>query len=136
MEKSMHYTEEEIKKLEANQYTQHAGEHTIKFTKEFFEEFKARFLKGDDSRKILEELGYDPKLIGDKRLEYIRSVTCNSIAGKDRKMKRPDADTDYSKLSNDEAIRLMETELTYLRQEVEYLKKISSVSMASNKESK
>ena len=40
------------------------------------------------------------------------------------------ADTKYSEMTQDEAIRAMETELTYLRQEVEFLKKISQLGKA------
>lgn len=72
-------------------------------------------------------MGYDPDVIGTKRLEYICRTIRNAQDLPAGKRRRPPADTKYSEMSQDEAIRAMETELTYLRQEVEFLKKISQL---------
>lgn len=121
------FTDEQIKELEANQYTKRVGSHSIKFTDAFWREFERRLLAGEDRYKISRSMGYDPAVIGDKRLEYICRTIRKAQDQPAEKRRRPPADTKYSDMAQDEAIRAMETELTYLRQEVEFLKKISQL---------
>ena len=120
------FTPEQKRELLANQYTKLVGSHYIRFTDAFWQEFGRRILAGEDRYAICRSMGYDPDVIGTKRLEYICTIrnAQDLPAGKRR---RPPADTKYSEMSQDEAIRAMETELTYLRQEVEFLKKISQL---------
>ena len=42
-------------------------------------------------------------------------------------MRRPPSNINYSELKTKEAIRAMEIELTYLRQEIDFLKKLYSL---------
>ena len=116
-----------IRELLANQYTKLVGSHYIRFTDAFWQEFGRRILAGEDRYAICRSMGYDPDVIGTKRLEYICRTIRNAQDLPAGKRRRPPADTKYSEMSQDEAIRAMETELTYLRQEVEFLKKISQL---------
>lgn len=50
-------------------------------------------------------MGYDPKVIGKKRLEYICRTIRNAQELPAAKRRRPPADTKYSDMSQDEAIR-------------------------------
>ena len=65
------FTDEQRKELEANQYTKLVGSHYIRFTDTFWQEFGRRFLSGEDRYDICRSMGYDPDVIGSKRLEYI-----------------------------------------------------------------
>ena len=121
------FTDEQRKGLEANQYTKLVGSHYIRFTDTFWQEFGRRFLSGEDRYDICRSMGYDPDVIGSKRLEYICRTIRNAQDLPAGKRRRPPADTKYSDMTQEEAIRAMETELTYLRQEVEFLKKISQL---------
>ena len=121
--------------LELKQNICHGGEHVqklvgshyIRFTDAFWQEFGRRFLSGEDRYDICRSMGYDPDVIGSKRLEYICRTIRNAQDLPAGKRRRPPADTKYSDMTQEEAIRAMETELTYLRQEVEFLKKISQL---------
>ena len=121
------FTPEQKRELLANQYTKLVGSHYIRFTDAFWQEFGRRILAGEDRYAICRSMGYDPDIIGTKRLEYICRTIRNEQDLPASKRRRPPADTKYSEMSQDEAIRAMETELTYLRQEVEFLKKISQL---------
>ena len=65
------FTDEQRKELQANQYTKVVGSHYIRFTDAFWQEFGRRFLAGEDRYQICGSMGYDPDVIGSKRLEYI-----------------------------------------------------------------
>ena len=121
------FTPEQKRELLANQYTKLVGSHYIRITDAFCHEFGRRILAGEDRYAICRSMGYDPDIIGTKRLEYICRTIRNAQDLPAGKRRRPPADTKYSEMSQDEAIRAMETELTYLRQEVEFLKKISQL---------
>lgn len=121
------FTPEQKRELLANQYTKLVGSHYIRFTDAFWQEFGRRILAGEDRYAICRSMGYDPDVIGTKLLEYICRTIRNAQDLPVGKRRRPPADTKYSEMSQDEAIRAMETELTYLRQEVEFLKKISQL---------
>lgn len=121
------FTPEQKRELLANQYTKLVGSHYIRFTDAFWQEFERRILAGEDRYAICRSMGYDPDIIGTKRLEYICRTIRNAQDLPAGKRRRPPADTKYSEMSQDEAIRAMETELTYLRQEVEFLTKITQL---------
>lgn len=121
------FTDEQRKDLKTNQYTKLIGSHYIRFTDDFWQEFGRRYLAGEDRYQICRSMGYDPDILGSKRLEYICRTIRNAQDLPAGKRRRPPADTKYSDMSQDEAIKAMETELTYLRQEVEFLKKISQL---------
>ena len=121
------FTPEQKRELLANQYTKLVGSHYIRFTDAFWQEFGRRILAGEDRYAICRSMGYDPDVSGTRPLEYICRTSRNAQDLPAGKRRRPPADTKYSEMSQDEAIRAMETELTYLRQEVEFLKKISQL---------
>lgn len=128
------FTQEQKQALESNVYTRLVGEHNIRFTDAFWQEFSRRYLAGEDRYEICRSMGYDPDVLGGKRLEYICRTVRDSQGIPPAKRKRP-ANTKYSEMPQEEAIKAMETELTYLRQEVEFLKKISQLAK-ENKQSK
>ncbi|MBR3354583.1 MAG: hypothetical protein IKG47_04405 [Oscillospiraceae bacterium] len=128
------FTDEQRKALEANPYTKLTGSHYIRFTDAFWQEFGKRFLAGEDRYDICRSMGYDPDVIGSKRLEYICRTIRNAQDLPAGKRRRPPADTKYSHMTQEEAIRAMETELTYLHQEVEFLKKISQLSKENKRQ--
>ena len=129
------FTQEQREALEANEYTRLVGNHYIRFTDAFWQEFSRRYLAGEDRYEICRSMGYDPKVIGTKRLEYICRTVRDSQNLPASRRKRPVADTKYTEMPQEEAIKAMATELTYLRQEVEFLKKISQLTK-ENKQSK
>lgn len=126
-------TKREMNILRKNPYTYSVSENTLRFTKAFKEEFWARYQMGDKPKKILRDLGYDPDMLGQNRVVSIyiqvkseaespqgfRDFSCKKstfLKSKDEKNKG---------VSDNQAIRRLQNEVTYLRQEMEFLKKIS-----------
>lgn len=128
------FTKREIQILKNNPYTYSVTESQLFFTKDFKEEFWRRYQAGDSTRKIVEELGYDPDMLGTSRLSGIQmniQKQANSptgfTEGKGRRKQLKSGLYSVDENPSDETIVKMQHELMYLRQEVEFLKKISSV---------
>jgi hypothetical protein len=66
------FTEEELKTIRSNPYVKSATTKMIRFTVAFKEEFWRRYNEECQSpRQIMEELGFDPEIIGEKRIAGI-----------------------------------------------------------------
>ena len=126
-----------------NLYTYKVSKITIKFTDQFYDDFWKLYIDELPNKDILIHLGYNPSVLGIKRIEGIitrlrkerltdgqRLQTINKSA----KVRRPPVDTKYSEMKSQDAIKAMEAELTYLRQEVEFLKKISQLEKQKKRE--
>ena len=95
------------------------------------------------SKEIFTKLGYDPALLGVKRIEgFVYHLRKEKLTDEQRvqstnralKVRRPSVDTKYSEMKSQDTIRAMEAELIYLRQEVEFLKKISQLEKSKKSE--
>lgn len=127
------FTVKEQKHLSENPYTHRVSAKQISFTKEFKEDFwKIYCEKGYSPAAILEMLGYDPDLLGHRRVSGIQKHVreeMESHAGphtgrRDRIHSGLNAANGYVVPGS---LDEMQHEIQYLRQEVEYLKKISSI---------
>ena len=129
------FTPREIQILKKNPYTYNVTDYNIFFTKEFKEEFWRRYQEGESPRMILEALGYDTDILGQSRVTGVQ-INIKKQAesgdgfteGKGRRHKGYKKEL-YSveEKPNDETIIKMQHEILYLRQEVEFLKKITSL---------
>ena len=124
------FTEAEIRLLAANPYTYRITESTIRFTKAFKEEFLKRYKDGYSPKQIVTDLGYDINILGMRRIEGIRDhITKEALSpaglheGSLFAKIKPNS-RDYTELPQSKAIEYMQQELLYLRQEVEFIKKI------------
>lgn len=122
--KRKRFSKEEQEQLKQNPYTLTVSESNIRHTPEFKTKFWALLVSGKTPRKAFCELGYDPEVLGSKRMERFAyrlrtayGVTASSISNGHV--------LDYSGLPTDAAMAAMERELKYLRQENEFLKKLS-----------
>ena len=127
------FTDEEIIILDSNPYTRKVTPTTIKFNDAFKDAFWTMYLENLPIRDIFRNLGFDPDILGTKRIEgftfHMRKERLTEKQRQDSiqrysKVKRPPENTDYSSMPEKIAIQTMQTELKYLRQEVEFLKKI------------
>lgn len=133
MEKN-YFTDEQIALMKLNPYTKKISKSTIKFTEEFKELFWKDYNTTTISkRSLFKKYGYDPEVLGIKRMEgFVYGLRKEKLSYEERSKKkpplkeRPSLNIDYSKMEPHDAIKLMETEMKFLRQEVEFLKKISS----------
>lgn len=124
---------EQIKQLAANPFTSKVDYYHIWFTLEFQNIFLTRYEAGESSADIFASMGYDVSVLGDnrvygfarrlrKRLENGQALT--ETPGK-TKVEMPE-NTDYNTMPAQQSVAAMQRELTYLRQQVEFLKKLQS----------
>lgn len=124
------YTKKQQKELEKNPYTYKATENRIFFTKEFKKVFWIKYNAGMSPRAILKELGYDLSYFSQSQIDNIvQHLRKKSIAGEEfsegyAKEKRPNIKLPKPDTSP-ETIQQMQNEITYLKQEIEFLKKVS-----------
>lgn len=120
------YTAKEMKQLRANPYTYKVTKNKLYFTVEFKEAFWTGYQAGVAPREILKGLGYDLSLFGQKQIDSIvQRVKAQAVSGSgfregQRQERRPHTITG----DNPESIERVWAEVKYLRQEVEFLKKI------------
>lgn len=124
------FTNEEVKILEGNKYTAFVSNSSIRFTLEFKEMFMGRRQEGIPARRIFQEAGYDVGVLGTcriknfaKRIPKEASAPCGLHEGYHTHRKRPE-NTDYGRMPPEEAMAGMQREILYLRQELDFIKKI------------
>lgn len=125
------YTSKQIKELKANPYTLKVTKNKLYFTIKFKEDFWTSYQAGNAPRKILTEFGYNLDYFGQKQIDDIvqrikRQALSGSgfTEGENRTKRVPMKATPEDDLSSSQSIERMKNELLYLRQEVEFLKKI------------
>ena len=135
------YTPKQIKKLEANPYTLKVTKNKLYFTIKFKEDFWIIYQAGNAPRKILSDLGYDLEYFGQKQIDSIvqrikkEALSGNGFReGENRERRIPMKATNREELSSPQSIERMQNELLYLRQEVEFLKKIIMTNNSKKRE--
>jgi len=125
------YTAKQIKQLKANPYTLNVTKNKLYFTAKFKEDFWVSYQAGNAPRKILSDFGYDLSIFGQKQIDDIvqrikrQALSGNGFTeGENRTKRVAMKSTDEIDLSSPQSIERMQNELLYLRQEVEFLKKI------------
>ena len=131
------FTEEQQQLLRQNPYIYSVTETRITLTKEFKELFMIAYKVGESPRKILEYHGFDISLIGERRIwsisqhirtEYKQYGEFHEGYGPRGEASNHDAPTDAAKpVSEADEIKQLRHEVDYLKQEMEFLKKISSI---------
>lgn len=132
------YTKKELKELNDNPYTLKATKNKISHTAEFKRVFWTKYQAGMSPRKILEELGYNPKMFEQKRIDSLvqhikkQALSGNGFTEGNNRTKR------MRIISNEEftpeSFTQMQHEVLYLKQEVEFLKKITKEANAKRRQ--
>lgn len=126
------YTAKEMKLLKANPYTFKVTKNKLYFTVEFKEAFWAAYQAGMAPRKILEDMG-DLDMFGQKQIDSIVQRIKSQVRegrgfrqGEDRTRRRKDEWNipEGASVESKESLMCILNEVKYLRQEVEFLKKI------------
>lgn len=135
------YTPKQIKKLEANPYTLKVTKNKLYFTIKFKEDFWINYQAGNAPRKILSDLGYDLEYFGQKQIDsLVQRIKKEALSGngfregENRERRIPMKATNREELSSPQPIERMQNELLYLRQEVEFLKKIIMTNNSKKRE--
>lgn len=125
------FTNEQIKKLMKNPYTYKVTTNRLFFTAKFKEDFWVSYQAGNAPRKIMQDLGYDLSMFTQKQIDnYVQRIKKQALSGngftegENRQRRYPMKATSEEELSSPQSIERMQNELLYLRQEVEFLKKI------------
>ena len=117
------FTEEELERLRANPFTYAATPHLLSFTKDFKELFWNEYQKGALPRQILEQHGYPPDLLGKRRIwgiaYHIKQQYYSNAGLHEGSIKPPPSPRDGAS-----EMKRLQGEVQFLRQEVEFLKKI------------
>lgn len=125
------YTPKQIKELRANPYTFNVTKNRIYFTAKFKEDFWISYQAGNAPRKILTDFGYNLDTFEQKQIDSLvqrikkQALSGNGFTEGENRTKRVAMKaTDEIELASPQSIERMQNELLYLRQEVEFLKKI------------
>ena len=126
------FTPEQIQLLAANPFTFKVEPRHIWFTLEFKNLFLARYEAGETSMEIFESCGYDSAILGIHRIyNYPRHLRTQLASGvpltegpANRRLAAP-SDVDYNTMPAQQSVAAMQREITYLRQQIDFLKKIS-----------
>ena len=125
------YTAKQIKQLEKNPYVFKATKHRLYYTAKFKEDFWVSYQAGNTPRKILTDFGFDINIFGQKQIDSLvqhikkQALSGNGFSeGENRQRRVPMKATSEEELSSPQSLERMQNELLYLRQEVEFLKKI------------
>ena len=125
---SKKFTEEEMNHLRASPYVLEVSPSIVHFSAEFKKIFWEAILAGKTPRNIVMNLGIDPDILGEIRLNGLKGMIRNEVkAGKGFR----DLDT-YNKyvdsyITSEGKIKYLEQQLAYKNQEIEFLKKIVSL---------
>ena len=131
------YTEKQIRELRKNPYVFKATKHKLYYSAKFKEDFWNSYQAGNAPRKILTDFGFDLKCFGQKQIDSLvqhikkQALSGNGFTeGENRQRRAPVKATAEEELSSPQSIQRMQNELLYLRQEVEFLKKLISTDNA------
>lgn len=121
------FTPEQQQLLHDNPYTVRVTANILNLSKEFKELFYKEYLAGVLPRDILEKYGYPADVLGKQRIWGISHTIRMQFekTGEFRDVRNPSSSTMAE--SPEEKIRQLEHQVNYLTQEVEFLKKISSI---------
>ena len=133
------FTENEQKLLKRNPYTYQVTEQQISFTAEFKQAFWDLYQSGMSATLAMKELGYDTDILGKQRIRGIRTAVQEQALSpegfrtgyKPSRKRRYFENTETS--SPDQTIKRLQSEISYLRQEMEFLKKLISLGSESRR---
>ena len=134
------FTQEQMEILAANPFTYKINAYRISYTLEFKNLFLARYEAGESVREIFEALGYNTDILGDSRIYcFAYKLSKQAEAGQlltettpTTKQEKP-VNVDYNTMPAQQSVAAMQREIAYLRQQVEFLKKLPSWTKAESR---
>ena len=122
------YTKKQIKELKQNPYTLQIDEKRIFFTIEFKKVFWNKYQAGMSPRAIFKELDYNLENFGQKQIDSIVQRIKKEVSegeftegyNRTKRIKIKEVDSEITPQN----LKQMQNELLYLRQEVDFLKKV------------
>ena len=135
------FTQEQLQSLNANPYTLNATPNRFMLTKEAKEKILAMAEGGMSIAHIIRELGYDPDVLGRHRIKGLvgkirmEAESPQGVRGgyARRTTKRLTAGQITELEENPESYAKLKREVVYLREEVEFLKKVSQQAISGKR---
>ena len=128
------FTKEQMECLAANPYTYRITVLRISYTLEFKNLFLARYESGEAVKDIFAELGYDITMLGSNRIYSFANRLLDQIEAGGMPTEEPSktkhekpANVDYNTMPAQQSVAAMQREIAYLRQQIEFLKKITEL---------
>ena len=125
------FTTEQMEQLRANPYTYSVSPGQIYFTLEFKEQFYQLRQNGMALTDIVKELGYDPEMLGENRISGISHLINKAKRdGVPFTEGRPETSNILDQEDppvTAENFRKLQHEVQYLRNQIDFLKKISTL---------
>lgn len=124
------FTEEQQEFLRQNKWTYSVNETTLVFSVEFKKEFWKRYQAGQLPTEIFTELGYDASVLGRCRIQNStlrirKEAESGNFTQGGRRNKHSVLTENLSELGAEKSLEKLQAEVLYLRQEIDFLKKIS-----------
>jgi len=123
-----YFTDEQIIELEHNPYVKKVSKKAITYTDEFKIVFSEKYKDGEPPSNILREMGFDPHVLGRRRInKFVENVLKYESRGGDYRDLRQGSSGRLTTrdLTSEEQINRLKHQIKYLKQENEFLKKIS-----------
>lgn len=118
-------TKEQIEMLSNCSQVARTTDTTVVFTQTFKRHFCEEYIKGKSPRTILKESGIDPDVLGATRMYSLRWHALKEWEAADGKIEQACSKSKISKAKTvEDKLSLVEHELVFARQEINYLKKI------------
>ena len=132
------FSETEVQQLRENPNVDYVTEREIFFTEAFKQLAWEQKQSGKTLPTIFRENGIDPQILGHKRIENfsrrLREKAKGSGDFADQRQSNHRPNTRGTAITLEEKVRLLEHELAYTQQEVEFLKKIQMANTEARKE--
>ena len=122
------FTEQEMLVLRNSKYVLDVSPSIVHFSAEFKKIFWEELSKGKLPRDIVKNLGIDPNILGDTRINGLKTMIGNEVKkGNGFRDLNTYAQGCNGYLSAENRIKYLEMQLAYKNQEIEFLKKIVSL---------
>lgn len=122
------FTEQEMLVLRNSKYVLDVSPSIVHFSAEFKKIFWEELSKGKLPRDIVKNLGIDPNILGDTRINGLKNMIGNEVKkGNGFRDLNTYAQGCNGYLSAENRIKYLEMQLAYKNQEIEFLKKIVSL---------
>ena len=123
------FTEEEMNHLRASSYVLEVSPNIVHFSIEFKEKFWNSILLRKAAREIVIELGIDPEILGENRVNGLKNMIRNEVRAGKGFRDLETYGTYIKEFTNPEVkVKYLEQQIAYKDQEIEFLKKIVSLS--------
>jgi hypothetical protein len=126
------FTPEQMEILAANPFTYRVTVHRISYTLEFKNIFLSRYESGEPVIETFVNLGYSPAILGGSRMysfayKLAKQAAAGEIPAETHLLSTQEkpANVDYNTMPAQQSISAMQREIAYLRQQLEFVKKIT-----------